>query len=186
MRTIQKEMKHLLANLGAPIAAFIIGITINNACADNLTKTSDGGLQSDIDLRNLVAELQKEVNSLNNRVSELEQKAEKNDGKATTGGYAFEVDGLHFAMNGRCCDPIKSYTIERQLLNDGEEAQNGSGSFEYNYDSYGRLVSSITKSYSDTTGSSYRYSYTDKTVIEYYVANMSRLEQRVTTTTHYE
>ena len=59
-------MKRTLLNLGAILVAFIIGLAINNACADSLENMSD------TELRKLVAQLQQEVNSLKSRVAELE------------------------------------------------------------------------------------------------------------------
>ena len=61
-------MKRTVLNFGAILVAFIIGIAINNACADSLEKMSDS------EVRNLVARLQEEVNSLKSRVAELEGK----------------------------------------------------------------------------------------------------------------
>ena len=53
-------MKKTILNFGAIVTAFIIGLAINNACADNL------GQASDSELRNLVSKLQQEVNTLKN------------------------------------------------------------------------------------------------------------------------
>lgn len=184
-------MKRMLFNLGTPVAAFIIGIAINDACADNLTKTSNGGLQSDSELRNLVEELQKEVNSLKSRVSELEQKAEENDGKATSGGYAFEVNGLHFGIDGQCCDPIKSLTWNDSytIYQTGDRVDNPSTTtYTYEYDSFGRLSASKTRT--DTYERTSNYSYGDKTetihTVTKYSSDSSISESGITQTSHFE
>lgn len=86
-------------NLGAILVAFIIGIAINNACAEEFDNMSD------TELRQLVARLQQEVNSLKNRVAELESKigstssspliSENNGDRGI-----FVVDGMHFSEDG--------------------------------------------------------------------------------------
>ena len=72
-------MKRTLLNLGAILAAFLIGLAINNACADSLENMSD------TELRKLVAQLQQELNSLKERVAQLE----KSNGNSSSGreGY---------------------------------------------------------------------------------------------------
>lgn len=45
-------MKRTVVNLGAILVAFIVGVAINNACADSLDNMSD------TELRKLVSQLQ--------------------------------------------------------------------------------------------------------------------------------
>lgn len=153
-------MKRTVLNLGAILVAFIIGIAINNACADSLEKMSDS------ELRNLVARLQEEVNSLKSRVAELEGKVGNNSGtNISTGDYAFEVDGIHFSMSGGYCDPIDYYEYggSYQIINGVRSEVTPGGTIVRNiYDSYGRFLG--TKSENSTYVSEVQYSYSNKTV----------------------
>ena len=154
-------MKRTVLNLGAILIAFIIGIAINNACADSLEKMSDS------ELRNLVAQLQQEVNSLKNRLAELEGKIgnNSNSGISVGGAFAFEVDGLHFSMSGGYCDPLDYYeTVSSYQIVDGVRTDNNNPSLriQYTYDSRGRIASYTQNS--ETMEYVSQYSYSNKTV----------------------
>lgn len=154
-------MKRTVLNLGAILITFIIGIAINNACADSLEKMSDS------ELRNLVARLQDEVNSLKNRVAELEGKVGNNSNSGVPAGsaYAFEVDGIHFSMGGDYCDPVdycenvSSYQIVGGVRTD---INTPSSRVQYTYDSHGRIVSYSQNT--ETTEFVINYSYSNKAV----------------------
>ena len=151
-------MKRSLINLGAIIVAFIIGVAINNSCADSLENMSDK------ELRKLVLQLQEEIKSLKSRVAKLEGKtgSSSSSGSSIGGGYAFVVDGIHFNMDGTYCDPedyaetVSSYTIINGVRIDS--TYSAPNRISYIYDSYGRLTGTIRDNYKQ------RYSYSNKTV----------------------
>lgn len=154
-------MKRTAINLGAILVAFIIGIAINNACADNLEKMTD------TELRKLVSQLQQEVNSLKSRVAELEVQinSNSNSGSSTGGTYAFEVDGMHFTMGGGYCDPMDYYeSIGGYQIINGQRTEYPEGNYKvaYTYDSKGRIAST-TQDMSTTTNVNL-YSYSNKTI----------------------
>lgn len=152
-------MKRSLINLGAIIVAFIIGVAINNSCADSLENMSDK------ELRKLVLQLQEEIKSLKSRVAKLEGKTGSSSSSGSTigGGYAFVVDGIHFNMDGTYCDPkdyaetVSSYQIINGVRIDSTYSA-PSRIVSYIYDSYGRLTRTIQDNYEQ------RYSYSNKTV----------------------
>ena len=141
-------MKTTFKNLIYIALAFAIGVSINSACGDNLTtQQHDNG-----NIEQTVAALQKEINSLKNRISELEQ---KNSGTP-------EIDGLIFNENGQVASkPISMKSVtESDSFNQTQE-------YYYSYDNLGRISELKTKSYgSNTTPSSYtqNYSYNGKSV----------------------
>ena len=59
-------MKRTIINLGLVLVAFAIGVSIENACSKSIMDMSDS------DLRNLVLELQGQVNELKEKVAKLE------------------------------------------------------------------------------------------------------------------
>lgn len=142
-------MKRTVLNLGAILIAFIIGIAINNACADSLEKMSDS------ELRNLVARLQEEVNSLKKKVSQLEA----NSGDDNVGGF-FIVDGVRFCATGTpAYNNTKSYSMKQTVVNNGQTTTtelsfNGA---ETKYDTKGRLVSSISRATDYDSETTYVY-----------------------------
>ena len=156
-------MKRTVLNLGAILVAFIIGLAINNACADSLDNMTD------TELRKLVSQLQQEVIALKNRVTELESKVgnNSNSGAAIGGAYAFEVDGIHFGMDGNCCDPIdynetvSSYQIVGGVRTD---YNNPSMRIQYTYDSHGRISSYFYNTETSEYVSQYSYSNKSCTV----------------------
>ena len=154
-------MKRTVLNLGAILIAFIIGIAINNACADSLEKMSDS------ELRNLVARLQDEVNSLKNRVAELEGKVGNISNSSVPAGsaYAFEVDGIHFSMSGSYCDPIDYYeNVSSYQIVGGvrTDINTPSQRMQFTYDSYGRIASYSQNS--ETMEYVANYTYSNKVV----------------------
>jgi hypothetical protein len=189
-------MKKTILNLGAILMAFIIGVTINNACASKIDNMSDS------ELRNLVSQLQKEVNSLKERVAELEDKiggsSGRNTGSTTVGG-GFEVNGVHFDRAGNPDSPydyIESYKESYAVIN-GERQDNymTRTDTKYNYDSYGRIsfTEIVYPTYTTVASSKTLYSYSDKTlttntVIKYNVSenNGGMSEYGYSTTYHYK
>ena len=131
-------MKRTLVNLGAILAAFLIGLAINNACADSLDNMSD------TELRKLVAQLQQEVNSLKNRVAELEGKVGSSSGSSETVSTGmFKVDGLWFLPTGGACGRVKSSkgTTTTTYLSSGETTtSNTFTEAKTTVDSFGRLL----------------------------------------------
>lgn len=129
-------MKRTILNLGAILAAFLIGLAINNACADSLDNMSDN------ELRKLVAQLQQEINALKSRVAELEGKVGNGSGNSESNGM-FKVDGVWFLPTGSACSRIKSSkgTTTTTYLSTGETTTSNSFS-ESNttVDSFGRLL----------------------------------------------
>ena len=99
-------MKKTILNVGAILAAFLIGLAINNACADSLENMSDS------ELRNLVSQLQKEVTALKQRVSELEGKVGSGGSTSPSLTAGFDVDGLHFSNSGCVEQRIKQSGLE--------------------------------------------------------------------------
>ena len=122
-------MKKTILNFGAIVTAFIIGLAINNACADNL------GQASDSELRNLVSKLQQEVNTLKNRVAELESKLST----ATSSDGGFEVDGIHFNRGGFPDDKIDKVVTSGYYIINGQRTDSESSTGIYEYDSKGRI-----------------------------------------------
>ena len=155
-------MKKVIFNLGAVLIAFLIGLAINSACADSLDKMSDS------ELRSLVSQLREEVNSLKSRVAELERKVGNGSGSGSSaiGGYAFEVDGIHFNMGGGYCDPVDYSEYEYYQVKDGNRVNSNSFITYYYYDSTGRLLE--TKSEYPTYLYEIKYSYSNKTITTEY------------------
>ena len=150
--------------------AFIIGVTINNACASKIDNMSDS------ELRNLVSQLQQEVNSLKERVAELENKlggsSGRNSGNTTANG-GFEVDGIHFNSSGSSDSPydyVEYYVESYQILNGVRQEGTQSSSrlnTKYNYDSKGRITSTENTYLSPSTtvkSSITQYTYSNKTI----------------------
>ena len=145
-------MKRTLFNLGAIAMAFIIGLTINNACADSLGQTSDS------ELRNLVTQLQQEVKSLKQRVAELESKLGSSSGSPSSTGSGFDVDGIHFSKAGFPEDKIDRIVGSSYYINNGQRTDNETTTTYYEYDYKGRVqrANSQVYTYSDK---SYKITY---------------------------
>ena len=158
-------MKRTLVNVGAILAAFLIGLAINNACADSLENMSD------TELRKLVAQLQQEVNSLKERVAKLEKASGSSSGVATSGG--FTVDGIYFNNAGFPESKVDYYEFSGYMLINGSRTEMTPSTTRYEYDSYGRLTkqgatkfeysnktySQIYDTLSGDNGSYQRYTY---------------------------
>lgn len=178
-------MKKTLVNLGAILAAFLIGLAINNACADSLENMSD------TELRKLVSQLQQEINSLKSRVAELEGKVSNGSGSSSTTVTTgmFNVDGLWFLPTGYVCGRVKNgHTVTTQkILTTGEITTTESEAYNVTtIDSYGR----ITKSDSAYLSSGFDYYYTDysysgKTVTTVTAYKTSAVEYRQESTQEY-
>jgi hypothetical protein len=137
-------MKKTILNLGAILLAFVIGVSINNACAGSIDNMNDS------ELRKLVAELQQEVNNLKDRVAELERKnrnSSSNDSRNNNDiGGEFIVDGMHFGRDGNCTDPIDYYGGSNsdgyQIIDGVRIALEPSDvRYKFSYDSFGRIAS---------------------------------------------
>ena len=143
-------MKKTILNLGAILLAFVIGVSINNACADSIDNMNDS------ELRKLVAELQQEVNDLKDRVAELERKNRNGSGNGSSNndtGGEFEVNGLHFNRSGQCSNMV-DYCETTTYYYNGEIGKSIS---TCTYDSNGRL--SMVQGNGKQT-----YSYDNKTM----------------------
>lgn len=162
-------MKRTLLNLGAILVAFIIGLAINNACADSLENMSDS------ELRKLVAQLQQEINSLKSRVADLEGKVGSNSGgSASVSAGMFNVDGLWFLPSGSVCSRVKSSkgTTKQTYLGTGETTTtNTFTTMSSSVDSQGRLI---------------RCDYTLPEGYEYYYQTYSYQGKVVKSTTSYK
>lgn len=128
-------MKNSVLKLVAVIAAFLIGVSINNSCGEPGVEETPSAQE----LWNIVRQLQSEVEEL----------------KATGGGNQGEgnevlIDGLYFDRNGQASSKIKRYYTD-------------SYSVEYTYDNNGRIQSYTSTSNGSTSSTTYVYS--DKTVI---------------------
>lgn len=145
-------MKRTLFNLGAIAMAFIIGLTINSACADNLGQTSDS------ELRNLVTQLQQEVKSLKQRVAELESKLGSSSGSPSSTGSGFDVDGIHFSKAGFPEDKIDRVTQSSYYINNGQRTDNETTTTYYEYDSKGRIQNAYGQVYT-YSDKSYKIAY---------------------------
>lgn len=82
-------MKRTIINLGLVLVAFAVGVSINNACSKSLEDMSDS------DLRELVEELQNQVNDLKEKVAKMEG--------VTGGGFngGFYVGKVPFYPSGK-------------------------------------------------------------------------------------
>lgn len=149
-------MKKVILNFGAILTAFIIGLAINSACADSLDKMSD------TELRNLISQLQQEVNALKSRVAELEGKV---NASTSGSGSSFEVDGLHFSRSGNCENPIDYYENNSSytIINGEKTMTEGGYKISYAYDSYGRVSKTTQESSSYLI--EYNYTYSGKTSV---------------------
>lgn len=142
-------MKRTALNLGSILIAFIIGLAINNACADSIENMSDS------ELRNLVLQLQKEVNTLKQKVSQLEG----NSGSNNDIGY-FIVDGVRFSPLGvPIYNKIKRYTLKSTTITNGQTTTSETihDDTETKYDSEGRLILSISRGTDFDQETSYVY-----------------------------
>ena len=160
-------MKKTILNLGTVLLAFILGLAINNACADNLDSLTD------TELRKLVSQLQQEINSLKTRVTELEGRisSSSNPSSPNDRAYAFKVDGIHYDMNGTFSDPIDYYELSDSYSITGGVRTDTPGTnykYSYTYDSNGRISSILLDASTYLQETQYSYSnnmvtYTYKT-----------------------
>lgn len=139
-------MKKTIYNFGAIVFAFIIGFAINSACGDNLDNMSNA------ELRNLVSQLQQEVNSLKQKVLSLEEEKR-----------LFEVDGVCYLPSGEVSDRIKTSNMKMTMYNPLSGTSVINYTYRDSYDSFGR----ITRREYNYDGYEYYfidYSYEGKTV----------------------
>ena len=135
-------MKKILINFAWVIIAFIIGLTINEACAkiDDATKSSSDN---------------KEILE---RISELEERLAKIEGMVVISTPAYtEIDDLTFFPNGIVANKCISgpyYCIVTAAPYEG---------MKYSYDDKGRLSTIQISSWSDIWAK-YKFSYSGKKV----------------------
>lgn len=152
-------MKRTILNLGAILAAFVIGLAINNACADSLEKMTDS------ELRTLVAKLQEEVNSLKQKVSDLEA----NSVSSGDCGY-FVVDGLRFNASGTIdANSFQRYrcTSTQTTVSGGQTISTTVKTYDYSdtkLDSKGRVISQTVRGTDSNTENTYVYNGNHLTV----------------------
>ena len=138
-------MNKYILNLGAIIVAYALGLAINQACADS----SD--TMSDIELRNLVSNLQKEVSYLKSEVADLKSQiaemknysssaGSSNSGEFVVGELTFGRDGLPINRLSK----LLSQTVYKDL--NGNVINESTTSTVYTFDSYGRQSGWITYS----------------------------------------
>lgn len=181
-------MKKTILNVGAIMAAFLIGLAINNACADSLENMSDS------ELRNLVSQLQREVNALKQRVSELEGKVSGGGSTSPSLTAGFDVDGLHFNNAGYVEQRIKKSGVDpySYYIIDGEKTESTSEQvgYVYTYDSQGRLSKQAMSTSSSELTLSYSYSgisVTTETITKYKNPSAGSLQETYSkSTTIYE
>lgn len=144
-------MKRPFFNLGAILITFIIGLAINNACAGDLDNATDS------ELRKLVSQLQQEVNSLKQRVAQLEGQINNQGSGSVASDGGFEVDGIHFGRDGFPDEKVDYMESSGYTIVNGVGTDSQPGRTQYEFDSKGRIYKygSITLSYSGRT-----YTYT--------------------------
>lgn len=161
-------MKQTLLNLGVICVAFIIGLSINNACADSLDKSSDDMENSTNNLENvpegelikLISQLQQKVDALEQRISQLEKQADNSNEVPVISDGGFVVDGIHFGRSGFPDEIIDYVESKTYRIVNGVATDINTGRLEYEYDSKGRIFKygDYTISYSGRT-----YTYTMET-----------------------
>ena len=137
-------MKKTVLNIGAIIIAFIIGLTINGACAGSLDNMTD------TELRKLVAQLQQEVNSLKQQVAQLENQVSgfENSLSLSLKTTGFDVDGIHFNNSGFPESKIDYGETNGYIISDGVRTEFTPTVTKYEYDTSGRVVKKGQSTYS--------------------------------------
>ena len=137
----------------AEVAAFLVGVSINDSCGDSPYGGDTAELWSSVrSLTEEVAELRTENKDLRDEIARLKKEvADLGNGEGNTSGE-FLVDGLYFDRNGQVSSKPKRQT--------GDES--GFSLVEYRYDNQGREKTRIyyAKGYTTTYG----YSYSGKNV----------------------
>lgn len=133
----------------AVVAAFLVGVSINDSCGDSPYGGDTAELWSSVrSLTEEVAELRTENKDLRDEIARLKKEvADLGNGEGNTSGE-FLVDGLYFDRNGQVSSKPKK--------------SSGDPSTEYRYDDQGREKTRIyyAKGYTTTYG----YSYSGKNV----------------------
>lgn len=108
----------------AVVAAFLVGVSINDSCGDSPYGGDTAELWSSVrSLTEEVAELRKENKDLRDEIARLKKEvADLGNGEGNTSGE-FLVDGLYFDRNGFVSSKIRTRT-----------------GMEYRYDSQGRCL----------------------------------------------
>lgn len=139
----------------AVVAAFLVGVSINDSCGDSPYGGDTAELWSSVrSLTEEVAELRKENTDLRDEIARLKKEvADLGNGEGNTSGE-FLVDGLYFNRGGWVNSKMKRET------GDGS----GFSLIEYRYDDQGRKKTQIYYAKGQTI--TYEYSYSGKNVTE--------------------
>ncbi|HUN14473.1 MULTISPECIES: hypothetical protein [unclassified Alistipes] len=145
-------MKRFAFKFISVIAAFLIGVSINNSCGESPMDEDSSIYNSIRALQNEVTNLKQEIERLDSELAALQASGGGSQGGASSEKY---IDGLYF-WHGSPTGLIKHY------ISSGYEYTT-----EYTYDKYGRIIERITHniSPSESTGK-VSYEYVGKTVIQ--------------------
>lgn len=139
------KVKSKILKTVSVIAAFIIGISVNNSCGES----DDTGNPSTYELWQTIHTLSAEISHLKNDIQQLRTEVEniKQPGGSDHGEIL--IDGLYFSRSGFVkSKPKKSYDLQSQNMQ----------STEYVYDSKGHLKTIISHNNGSTTTTSFEYS----------------------------
>ena len=136
----------------AVVAAFLVGVSINDSCGDSPYGGDTAELWSSVrSLTEEVAELRTENKDLRDEIARLKKEvADLGNGEGNTSGE-FLVDGLYFDRNG--------------FVSSKPKKSSGDPSTEYRYDGQGRCLEQAVY-YSLGTTVRLTYSYSGKNVTE--------------------
>lgn len=129
----------------AVVAAFLVGVSINDSCGDSPYGGDTAELWSSVrSLTEEVAELRTENKDLRDEIARLKKEvADLGNGEGNTSGE-FLVDGLYFDRNGQVSSKPKK--------------SSGDPSTEYRYDGQGRCLGQAMYSSGMTLRTTYSYS----------------------------
>lgn len=146
-------MKRFAFKFISVIAAFFIGVSINNSCGESPMDEDSSIYNSIRALQNEVTNLKQEIKRLDSEIAALQSSS--GGTQSNTACSEKYIDGLYF-WHGVVVGQIK------HCATNGYEYTN-----EYTYDNYGRIISCITTStlMGNTTTSKVSYEYSGKKVI---------------------
>lgn len=144
-------MKHYSLKSILVIAAFLIGVSINNSCGESPIDNNLSSMYNSIRaLQNEVTNLRQEIKRLDSEIAILKASGGGSGGDNVSGEKY--IDGLYFDRNGMVSSKIKNVIYD-------------SGSnVKYIYDNQDRLVE-IEYIWSSTNKQSSVYKYSGKTVL---------------------